>query len=335
VTVDSAERHGVDREWSAAEVAVAVIAFALAVAALATRTSRPSSTPALVAAGLFFTLVAGGYIGLGVRGVRQWLRSIVAGLHPTTRLLAGPVLLFLATAGFAWTSGLTLPSRLAIYAAYLLVPPLLLAGPDVTDGAGARLPVFELAVVLALWLPIEWRLLPALPLPAPHGFDMRKLVGLVEAMYVFLIARPLSRIGYTYRLTGRDAAIAVVAFLVYAAVALPIGFATQFIAWSPEVDVTRLVGAPLVIYLVTGIPEEFLFRGLLQNLLTRWLGARAGLVIASIVFGFAHLPDPRYVLLAAMAGLAYGWVYQRTERITASAITHALVDGTWSALLGG
>jgi hypothetical protein len=29
------------------------------------------------------------------------------------------------------------------------------------------------------------------------------------------------------------------------------------------------------------------------------------------------------------------WVYQRTGRITASAITHALVDATWGALLGG
>jgi membrane protease YdiL (CAAX protease family) len=164
---------------------------------------------------------------------------------------------------------------------------------------------------------------------------MRKLVGLVEAMYLFLVARPISGIGYTYRLTARQAMTAVVTFLVYAVVALPIGLATGFIAWHPALDATHVIGGPLIVYLVIAVPEEFLFRGLLQNLLTGWLGARAGLVIGSIIFGFAHLPDLRYVLLAAIAGLAYGWVYLRTQRITASAITHALVDGTWGALLGG
>ena len=124
-----------------------------------------------------------------------------------------------------------------------------------------------------------------------------------------------------------------IVFLAYAVVALPIGFATGFIGWRPELDATHLVGGPLIIYLVTGVPEEFLFRGLLQNLLTQWLGPRAGLVIASVIFGLAHLPDPRYVLLATIAGVAYGWVYARTQRITASAITHALVDATWGAFL--
>jgi hypothetical protein len=47
------------------------------------------------------------------------------------------------------------------------------------------------------------------------------------------------------------------------------------------------------------------------------------------------LPDWRYVVLATIAGLAYGLVYQRTQRITASAITHALVDGMWVAMFGG
>ena len=80
--------------------------------------------------------------------------------------------------------------------------------------------------------------------------------------------------------------------------------------------------------------EEFLFRGLIQNALTRAIG-RAGLPIAAVIFGFAHLPDPRYVVLAALAGVAYGWVYQRTGRITASAVTHAFVDWIWVMLLRG
>jgi len=56
---------------------------------------------------------------------------------------------------------------------------------------------------------------------------------------------------------------------------------------------------------------------------------RHRLGVSAVVFGFAHLPDPRYVLLASLAGAAYGWVYWRTKRITASALTHAGVDWIW------
>ena len=335
MTARPAELHDEDRGWSAAEVSVATVAFVLASLAIATRTAWVSSATALVAAGLFFTIIAGGYIAFSVAGVRHALRSAVTGRGPVARLLIGPALLLTATIAYAAAAGLPVAPRLGSYAAYLLVPPLLLARSRTHDVDEPQVPARELAVIFALWLPIEFRVLPALPLPAPDGLDMRKLVGLVDAMYLFLIARPLSRVGYTCRLTTSDIATAVGVFLVYAVVALPVGFATGFIAWHPRLDAAHIAGAPLIIYLVTGVPEEFLFRGLLQNVLSRWLGRRAGLGVASVIFGLAHLPDWRYVLLATIAGLAYGWVYQRTQRITASAITHALVDGTWVALLGG
>jgi membrane protease YdiL (CAAX protease family) len=40
-------------------------------------------------------------------------------------------------------------------------------------------------------------------------------------------------------------------------------------------------------------------------------------------------------LLARLAALAYGHVYERTRSISASAVTHALVDWVWVALLAG
>jgi membrane protease YdiL (CAAX protease family) len=50
-----------------------------------------------------------------------------------------------------------------------------------------------------------------------------------------------------------------------------------------------------------------------------------------------HPPSPnwRYALLACLAGVAYGYVYQRTRSIAASALTHALVDWTWIAAFAG
>ena len=119
----------------------------------------------------------------------------------------------------------------------------------------------------------------------------------------------------------------------YVVVALPLGFLTGFLTWRPDVDVAGLMAMPVIIYMTTALPEEFLFRGVIQNLLTRCWKPRVGLWVAAIVFGLAHLPDLRYVLLATLAGLGYGWVYARTGKITASALTHTGVNWIWKLLL--
>ena len=92
------------------------------------------------------------------------------------------------------------------------------------------------------------------------------------------------------------------AWAAYAAVALPLGLLTGFLTWHPAVDVAGLLATPVLIYTLTAVPEEFLFRGVIQNLLTRWWGPHVGLGVAAGVFGLAHLPDLRYVLLATLAG---------------------------------
>jgi uncharacterized protein len=157
---------------------------------------------------------------------------------------------------------------------------------------------------------------------------------LAAGLYLFLVACPLDRIGYTFQLNRRDFGVALLATVGFAVVGIPIGLATGFLEWNPRPDVLRVAVAPIAIFLATGVPEEFLFRGLIQNSLERVIG-RAALPVASIIFGLAHLPDLRYVLLATLAGLAYGWVYLVTRRITASAVTHALVDWIWVLLLRG
>ena len=78
----------------------------------------------------------------------------------------------------------------------------------------------------------------------------------------------------------------------------------------------------------TCIPEEALFRGMVQRHLDRLLvryrhGAGLALVTAAVCFGMAHFAGgPKYVILATAAGLGYGIVYQRTGSIEASILTH-------------
>src|SRR5262249_8437106 len=113
---------------------------------------------------------------------------------------------------------------------------------------------------------------------------------------------PLEGIGLTFRLERRDGLAAGVAFLAFALVGIPIGVGTEFINWGWQrlgpLDLTALA---FKIYFLIALPEELLFRGLLQNALEkRWFKDRrwpGSLVIASMVFGAAHLghrPAPNW-----------------------------------------
>jgi len=303
---------------------VAAVLFGLALAAYFTANTRAEhlARPLPLAV---FAVLAGSYLALGVPDVVRRLREAFA--RP---LLIGPILLWSVSVSYAAAAGLSVGDRALAYGAYLAIPALILATGRARPG---ELPWRELAAAASLGLGVKYHLLPSLPVPAPGGYDASRLVGLVAGLYFFLVARPLEGVGYRWMLTTRDAATAVVVFLGYAAIAVPIGFATHFVAWNPRVAVPGVVMQPLIIYLVTAVPEEFLFRGLLQNLLSRWIGVPLGLAIGSVVFGLSHLPDPRYAVLATIAGVAYGYVYLRTGKVTAAAITHALVDAVWVILL--
>jgi membrane protease YdiL (CAAX protease family) len=92
------------------------------------------------------------------------------------------------------------------------------------------------------------------------------------------------------------------------------------------------------ILLFTAWPEEFLFRGLLQNLLSKTLRSEwAGLIVASVIFGFAHIfhapvPNWKYVFLATIAGIFYGHAWMKTGSLVPGVLIHALVDTLWHVL---
>jgi hypothetical protein len=98
----------------------------------------------------------------------------------------------------------------------------------------------------------------------------------------------------------------------------------------------RLFGLVLFV----GLPEELLFRGIVQDAFIRLTSVRTGWVLASVVFGAMHLAKHYpplnwpYAILATGAGLAYGWVYLRTGRLAAAALTHGVVNWIWGTWLG-
>lgn len=82
----------------------------------------------------------------------------------------------------------------------------------------------------------------------------------------------------------------------------------------------------------TCIAEEALYRGVIQRYLVAGLtkyryGAGIGLVVAAMLFGLRHYAGGvTYIVLSTVAGLGYGWVYLRTERIEAGILTHFLLN---------
>lgn len=178
--------------------------------------------------------------------------------------------------------------------------------------------------------------------PYPGGrlaYVLTVLLTLNVALAVFVLLRRVDGIGYTIG-WGRSWGFFILAsFIVFGCAAIPLGTAMHFIAFSPQWHGwSALPLTSLGIFFFTAWPEEFLFRGLLQNMLARSSKSElAGWWTASALFGFSHItnfgfPNWRYVILASIAGLSYGWTWRKTGSIFASAIVHALVDVTWHFL---
>jgi membrane protease YdiL (CAAX protease family) len=79
----------------------------------------------------------------------------------------------------------------------------------------------------------------------------------------------------------------------------------------------------VVLALASGLCEEAFFRGALQP--------RVGLLVASLLFGLAHLVPTKTLApwagFAALAGLLLGVLFDVTGNLLAPAIAHTLVNG--------
>jgi membrane protease YdiL (CAAX protease family) len=178
--------------------------------------------------------------------------------------------------------------------------------------------------------------------PYPSGrlaYVFTVVLALNVALAVFVLMRRVDGIGYSIGWGRRWGLYVLGSFLVFGCIAIPLGTAMHFIAFAPQWHAwSSLLFTSLGIFFFTAWPEEFLFRGLLQNMLAKSCKSDlAGWWAASVLFGFSHItnlgfPNWRYVILASIAGIFYGWTWRKTESIFASAMVHALVDVTWHFL---
>ena len=253
-------------------------------------------------------------------------------------LFAVPALLATAFCMVAMRLGaLGLPLTLLIVA-YTLVPTVCIFLQGADAGAATWL---DLAVILLLWLPIELNL-GSVWIPR-HAQGLLHTVAygvaLTLALGLFLGFRGLQGMKYNLPHRFMDVIDPFVAFVLVAPILVLLGLALSFIPPFHVPGNLSSRGAAKtfgLIFVATALPEEILFRSLLQNWMMQKFGATtAVLVAASVLFGCAHLnngpqplPNWRYVILATIAGFAYGRVFQRASSATASMALHALIDAT-------
>lgn len=287
------------------------------------------------------------YLGLAwqraVVALRAFAHSRQHGLLLALALLAPYLLLTLPGARAA-------PGRflgdLGVMALYVLVPALAcIARP--AGSRQARHYLLDVVTVAALWFPVEFGWLPEarLKLGPELGLPAALLTAIPLALLCFLVLRPLPGVGFSWRLERGDWRRIGLALGAYALVGVPLGLFSGFLRLGlANVDLPAWLAALVLGYLFTALPEELLFRGVIQNLLGQRLGHRRALLVAALIFGLAHLnnatpgfpvPNWMYVIMAALAGLAYGWTWQQTGKITAAAVVHASVNFVWGTLLSG
>jgi membrane protease YdiL (CAAX protease family) len=275
--------------------------------------------------------------GLFVPAARSRLRRLLEG-SPAT-LWAVPFLLAGYFAAAMAAAGVFRPDLAAIVLAYLLAPTACVF----FAGAGEpKQPVLlDWLAILLLWLPLEFPGAVGGMVPRPaQGFlhSVAYGVAILLALALFVGFRAFEGTKYRWPAKRRDWALPFSGYLTVAPVLIVVGVAIGFIPLPhlPTASANRMATAAPIIFAGTALPEEILFRSLIQNLLMIRFGASwRTLLVASLIFGAAHLdngpqaaPNWRYFIEATIAGVAYGRVFQRAGSVVSPALLHMLVDWT-------
>jgi membrane protease YdiL (CAAX protease family) len=244
------------------------------------------------------------------------------------RVLAAPLILTAIFCGLLRGYHVHGIAPIALITAYTFVPALVTCFQRT-----------NFVVILILWLPLEFAA-GASVIPKPlQGFFHTVAYGIaiLLALWLFLIFRRLPGMKYNLPRGLRDWIAPLIGYGIVAPLLIPIGLWLGFIqpfhvppALSPGFVLSRF----LIIFAATALPEEILFRSLIQNSIMLKLGfTNRSLLLAAVIFGLAHLnngpgplPNWRYAIMATIAGFAYGKVFQKSSSVFSSAILHSLIN---------
>lgn len=224
--------------------------------------------------------------------------------------------------------------------AYIVVPLLIVyhakTGCD-------RLQVRDVLFISAIFLPIDLGIIQKYFIWPENlgGAAYSHIFGVILLLFLMCGYRGLDGVGFEFKISRIDIPLILRNFGLFIIVALPFGFTTGFISFFPKpIDPIHIIANFVGILLVVAVPEELLFRGIIQNLLQRTLNKpKVALVLAAFIFSLAHYnnsgvahgpaPDYRYLILAFIAGIFYGHAYQKSQNLYPAILVHTLIDVVW------
>ncbi|VVB70276.1 CAAX protease self-immunity [uncultured archaeon] len=125
-------------------------------------------------------------------------------------------------------------------------------------------------------------------------------------------------------------------FWLYAPLAVSIGFA---IGWgeynvihpqilTPGDDIKNVLILVITMIFFVGLVEEFIFRSSLQTVLEARLGPKAGLILASVIFGFMHSGYhlPLELLYVTLAGMVFGLLFWMSKSLPVISLAHGVTN---------
>jgi membrane protease YdiL (CAAX protease family) len=154
--------------------------------------------------------------------------------------------------------------------------------------------------------------------------SIRTVLRIVTALIYWWILKPLI-LSRSPELTSFRSPIFFLALLLFLSIPVLVGN-------------YQLTGNVAILFAVTSLPvaikEEFLFRGILQNLLTGRLGALKAILITNLVFTLWHVgvwsPSVWVFSQIFLAGVLLGLVYWRSGSIMAVIVLHTVYDAIFS-----
>ena len=164
-------------------------------------------------------------------------------------------------------------------------------------------------------------------------------IGAVAALYAF--KKYLSwyvedgeslSFGSKMRMMGIGWAVAAVNFL---AIIVCLFLCGYYRIVTVELDVASQLSW-LSLFLLVGVVEEVVFRGILFRLLTDKWNITVGLTTSSLLFGLAHLGNPGATLWAALAiAIASGWLFGMAYAYHQTIWVPIGMHWAWNYLEGG
>ncbi len=177
--------------------------------------------------------------------------------------------------------------------------------------------------------------------PAPHVplEILGRLMWVRLGLLAVLSLRTMKDAQFGFLPSAGEWRIGAQLYIYFLPVGLAVGYLVNFARFRPQPFGWKfgliLIGTFLAFLWVVALAEEFFFRAFLQQSLARELRSdMIALLIASTVFGLAHLPfgtfpNWRFALIAGITGVFYGWAFLKAHSMRASMVTHALVVTTW------